>query len=153
VISAKKKLGSATLTVAVLVVFFVLTLAAFLLRVLAGLAALLTLSRLATLLALSDLAALLTFLLHIVCHEIFLLRRRGPSHAFGIYRHLKLSCCKTLQRLGSFPSRTGPVLHPGGQESVPKKSSLPREFTSQEQAARIVALAPAPIRCLVAKGE
>jgi len=80
VISAKKKLGGATLTVAVLVIFFVLTLAAFLLRVLAGLATLLT--RLATLLALAGLATLLTFLLHIVCHEIFLLRRRGPSHAF-----------------------------------------------------------------------
>jgi len=78
-----KKLGGATLPVAVLVIFFfVLTLAAFLLRVLAGLAALLALAGLATLLALSGLATLLTFLLHIVCHEIFLLRRRGPSHAF-----------------------------------------------------------------------
>jgi len=114
VISAKKKLGGATLTVAVLVIFFVLTLAAFLLRVLAGLAALLTLAGLATLLALSGLATLLTFLLHIVCHEILLLRRRGPSHAFGIYRHLKLSCCKRLQRLGSSSVTTRPSFAPGG---------------------------------------
>jgi hypothetical protein len=95
------------LTVAVLVFFLVLVLSlATLLRlVLAGLTALFLLSGLATLLAvlsgltglttlltLSELAALLTLLLHIVCHKSFLLRKRGPSHAFEIYRRTELSC-------------------------------------------------------------
>jgi hypothetical protein len=74
---------------------------------LAGLAALLALTGLTALLtlfvlriALSGLVPLLTLLLHIVCHIIFLLRKRGPSRAFGIYRHAYLSCGKRLQRLG-----------------------------------------------------
>jgi hypothetical protein len=69
------ELGSAALTVAVLVLF-VLSLATLLRLILAGLAALLTLARLptllsglATLLPLSRLATLLIFLLHVVCHK------------------------------------------------------------------------------------
>jgi hypothetical protein len=84
--SVAKKLGSATLTVVFFV--FVLALSALFLRILAGLlAGLARLSRLTTLLALSALVAWLILFLHIVCHDVFLLRKRGPSHAFGIYRH------------------------------------------------------------------
>jgi len=83
----EEKLRGATLTVAVLVCFvgLVLTLVALLRIVLSGLAALLALSALsglATLLALSELVALLTYLLHIVCHKKFLLRKHGSSRAF-----------------------------------------------------------------------
>jgi hypothetical protein len=75
--SEKRKLRSATLTIAILV-FFVFVLRLTLARLfrlgLAGLLVLLVLlAGLATLLALSELAALLPLLLHIVCHEIFLL--------------------------------------------------------------------------------
>jgi hypothetical protein len=115
VIIAKRKLGRATLTVAVLVVFFVLTLSALFLLVLAGLpalltglATLLTLSRLTALLALSELVTLLTLFLHIVCHEIFLLKKRRLSHAPKINRHLRLSCCNRLQRLGNCSRKLGP---------------------------------------------
>jgi K+-sensing histidine kinase KdpD len=77
----RKTLRGATLTIAVLVVLFCLslTLATFLR---------LGLSRLAALLALSVLsglaAALLTFLLHIVSHKAFLLKKRETFHAFEI---------------------------------------------------------------------
>jgi hypothetical protein len=70
----EEELRSATLTVAVLVLF-VLGLAALLRLILAGLAALLALARLAlltgltALLPLSGLASLLIFLLHVVCHK------------------------------------------------------------------------------------
>jgi hypothetical protein len=75
------------LTVAVLVVLFVLTLTAFLLLVgLTGLAALLT-GLILSALTLSGLVTLLILFIHIVCHEKFLLRKRGVFHAFGIYRH------------------------------------------------------------------
>jgi hypothetical protein len=74
------------LTVAVLIVFFVLTLTALLLLVgLTGLAALLTgLTTLLTGLTLSALTlpilvTLLILFIHIVCHEKFLLRKRGLS--------------------------------------------------------------------------
>jgi hypothetical protein len=73
----KRKLGSATLTVAVLILFVGLVLTALFLLVLAGLTALLALSLLAglaALLALAELSALLarvTFFLHIVCHDPF----------------------------------------------------------------------------------
>jgi hypothetical protein len=71
----KKKLGSTTLTVAILIFFvvFILLLTALFRRVLTGLAALLTLPLLSglALLALSDLVTLLTFFLHIVCHKSF----------------------------------------------------------------------------------
>jgi hypothetical protein len=97
--SNRSQLGSATLTVAILVLFFVLALpgGALLGRVLRGLAGLtglaglvglsalavpgLTrlLTRLVALLALSVLSALLTLFLHIVCHEIFLLKTPGCS--------------------------------------------------------------------------
>jgi hypothetical protein len=65
------ELGSAALTVAVLIIFlvFALPLAALLGLVLVGLAALLALTGLVALLALSRLAALLTLFLHIVCHK------------------------------------------------------------------------------------
>jgi len=66
----KRKLGSAALTVAVLVVFFILVLPLItllgLVLVLAGLACL---TGLAGLLVFSVLVALLIFLIHIVCHE------------------------------------------------------------------------------------
>jgi hypothetical protein len=70
----QNKLRCATLTIAILVLFLILTLAALFGLVLAGLATLLTLSGLSTLLsvsrlALSELVALLTFLLHVVCHK------------------------------------------------------------------------------------
>jgi len=89
ILASKIKLGSATLTVAVLIVFFVLALATLLWLVLAGLARLFPLAGLATLttllLALSELAALLALFLHVVCHESFLLGKRGPSHAFVVF--------------------------------------------------------------------
>jgi hypothetical protein len=68
--------------------FFVLSLAALLWLELTGLTALLVLPRLATLLrlsvlsgltawlSLSGLSALLSLFIHIVCHEMFLLRKR-----------------------------------------------------------------------------
>jgi hypothetical protein len=76
------------LTVAILVFFFIigLTLTALLGLLLSGLTALLalsgliaslTLSGLTTLLALPELATLLTFLFHVVCHELLLLKS-GP---------------------------------------------------------------------------
>jgi hypothetical protein len=84
-----KYLGSATLTIAILCVFFlvlVLALTALLGLLLPGLfallprlAAVLTLSLLSgmpTLLTLSGLTALLAFLLHIVCHELLLQIKR-----------------------------------------------------------------------------
>jgi hypothetical protein len=78
------------LTVTIRIVFFfILSLAAFFLRVLAGLSLVAGLTRLTgvltrlTLLALSELITLLTFLLHIVRHIIyFLLRKRGRARAF-----------------------------------------------------------------------
>jgi hypothetical protein len=68
----KEDLGGATLTVAVLVVFLILTLSALLLLVeLTGLATLLTgLAALLTRLTLTRLVALLILFIHIVCHEI-----------------------------------------------------------------------------------
>jgi hypothetical protein len=77
-----EKLWSATLTIAVLVVLFCfsLTLPTFLRLGLSRLAALLALS------LLSGLAALLTFLLHIVSHKAFLLKKREIFHAFEICR-------------------------------------------------------------------
>jgi hypothetical protein len=67
---------------------------------LAGLAALLAGARLTALLtmlsgltalpALSGLATLLIFLLHVVCHKRFLLRKRGPSHASETHSHMNL---------------------------------------------------------------
>jgi hypothetical protein len=87
IIAPTKELRSATLTVAVLVVFFfVLTLSAFFLRILAGLAALL-----AALLALSELTTLLTLFLHIVCHEI-----HPPGKAQVVPRSRNLSPFKNL---------------------------------------------------------
>jgi hypothetical protein len=89
----KRKLGGATLTVAVLILFVGLVLTALLLLVLAGLTALLALSLLtglAALLALAGLTrltallALVTFFLHIVCHNHILLKKRETCHAFEI---------------------------------------------------------------------
>jgi hypothetical protein len=78
------------LTVAVLVIFFLDFVLPTLLRlVLAGLTALLAvsmLSGLAALLSLSALATWLPLVLHVISHKSFLLRKRGLSHAFGIYR-------------------------------------------------------------------
>jgi hypothetical protein len=78
IIAYKRKLGSAALTVAVLIVLFVfvrplITLLGLVLvlpglTLLDGLLALSVLPRLRTLLSLSELVALL--ILHIVCHEI-----------------------------------------------------------------------------------
>jgi hypothetical protein len=80
------KLGSATLTIATLIIFLILVLTrgALLGRVLpslarltclAGLSAVLAgLTGLAALLPLSVLPTLLTLFLHIVCHEVFLLK-------------------------------------------------------------------------------
>jgi fatty acid desaturase len=63
----KKELGSATLTVAILILFVGLVLTALFLLVLAGL----TLSLLSGLTAVLALVTLLTFLVHIVCHKTF----------------------------------------------------------------------------------
>jgi hypothetical protein len=90
---SKRKLGSTTLTVAILVLFFVisLTLAALLGLLLTGLAALLlpVLSRLTTVLTLSDLTTLLALFIffRIVCHELLLLKH-GPCRA-GLICRLK----------------------------------------------------------------
>jgi hypothetical protein len=67
----ERKLRSAALTVAVLVIFFivVLTLTALFWLLLTGLTTLLALSGLARLIVLSGLSALLALLFHIVCHE------------------------------------------------------------------------------------
>ena len=75
----EKELGSATLTVAVLILFvgliltalFLLVLAGLTLPLLSGLSALLALLELTGLSALLALVSLLTFLVHIVCHETF----------------------------------------------------------------------------------
>jgi hypothetical protein len=97
----RRELRRTTLTVAILVVCFVdVVLPTLFWLVLAGLAALLALSvlsRLTALLALSTLATWLFFLLHIVSHKRSLLRKRRPSHAFGIYRLAQLSCRTALQ--------------------------------------------------------
>jgi len=92
----EKGLGSAALTVAVLVIFFILILTTLFLLVLAGLAALLALSRLsglttlltglAALLALSELIA---FLLHIVCHKNILLKKRETAALLRFKRDLQ----------------------------------------------------------------
>jgi hypothetical protein len=90
----KRRLGSATLTVAVLVLhIIVLILAALLGLLLPGLAALLARSMLSGLSGLTALLALLpglttplTLLFHIVCHELLLNRARGFPHALLIYR-------------------------------------------------------------------
>jgi hypothetical protein len=87
---AEKELGSATLTVAVLVLFLGLVLTALLLLVLAGLAALLTLlSGLTALLALSRLSRLtallaLSLFLHIVCHKKYSPEKARTCCAFEI---------------------------------------------------------------------
>jgi hypothetical protein len=83
IIAMNRKLGSAALTVAVLILFVTLVLA-LLLRVLTGLAgltALLTLSGLAALLALPD---LVTLLLHIVCHKKYSPKKAREFRAFEI---------------------------------------------------------------------
>jgi hypothetical protein len=69
-----RKLGRATLTVGVLVILFgfILLLVIFLVQVLAALAGLTTLLALSLLIA--DRSSLLIFLVHIVCHENFLLK-------------------------------------------------------------------------------
>jgi len=71
IIASKRKLGSATLTVAVLILFLVLVRTALFLLVMAGLTALLALSLLSGLTALLALSGLVTFLFHIVCHKTF----------------------------------------------------------------------------------
>ncbi len=67
------------MTVAILVFFFLvgLTLTALLGLLLSGLTTLLALSRLIASLTLTGLTTLLTFLFHVVCHELLLLKR-GP---------------------------------------------------------------------------
>jgi fatty acid desaturase len=83
----KRKLGSTTLSVAVLILFVGLVLTALLGLVLAGLAALLALLLLTGLTALSGLTALLalvTFFIHVVCHKHILLKKRETCHAFEI---------------------------------------------------------------------
>jgi hypothetical protein len=90
--SLKKKLGGATLTVAILILFVGLVLTALLGLVLAGLAALLTLllTGLAAVLALpvltrlTALVALIALFIHIVCHKYVLLKKRETCHAFEI---------------------------------------------------------------------
>jgi hypothetical protein len=81
-----KNLGSAALTVAILVLFLIVGLAALFGLLLAGLAGLLALivllpvarlTRLIALLSLSELATLLTLFFGIVCHELLLLKARG----------------------------------------------------------------------------
>jgi hypothetical protein len=92
-----KNLGSTTLAVSILVVFFlvlVLALTALLGLLLPSLSALLTrlaavltlsvLPGLSTLLALSGLTALLTLLLHIVCHDYSSEMKRELTRAFKI---------------------------------------------------------------------
>jgi fatty acid desaturase len=77
----KRKLGSTTLTVAVLILFVGLVLTALLGLVLAGLAALLALLLLT---GLTALLALVTFFIHVVCHKHILLKKRETCHAFEI---------------------------------------------------------------------
>jgi hypothetical protein len=105
------ELRCATLTVALLVILLlvVLTLTTlfWLTRLLlAGLllAVLSLLTRLPAVLSLlSGLATLLPFLLHIVCHENFLLAKHEPSRALRFDRHQKVSCCKARQGWEGFP--------------------------------------------------
>jgi hypothetical protein len=91
----EKGLGSATLTVAVLVIFFILILTTLFLLVLAALLALSRLSGLTTLLTLTGLSALLAlseliaFLLHIVCHKNILLKKRETAALLRFKRHLQ----------------------------------------------------------------
>ncbi|MHB8217924.1 MAG: hypothetical protein ACYDDS_17770 [Candidatus Sulfotelmatobacter sp.] len=90
----QRELGSATLTIAVLILFFVLVLPALfglvlarLTTLLAGLTAVLALSglsRLTALLALSELVTLLTLLFHIVCHKKHSPKKARTYHAFEI---------------------------------------------------------------------
>ncbi|HXM65575.1 MAG TPA: hypothetical protein VN911_02505 [Candidatus Acidoferrum sp.] len=97
----KRRLGSATLTVAVLILFLVLVLTALLLTGLAGLtglAALLTLSGLSRLTALLTLPGLATLalseliplFLHIVCHKI-----HSPRKARNLARFRDLKALST----------------------------------------------------------
>jgi hypothetical protein len=87
VIASKEKLGSTTLTIAVLVFLtLVLSLSTLLRLVLAGLAV--GLSGLTPLLTvLSGLTTLLTLLLHVICHKSFLLKK---TRAFPRLRNLSL---------------------------------------------------------------
>jgi hypothetical protein len=100
IIAKKHGLRSATLAIAVLIVFFglVLALATLLLWRLIGLAALLALSRLTALLALPVLVALLPLLLHIVCHEIFLLSKDAdfstPSESIAFHNLVAAGDCR-----------------------------------------------------------
>jgi hypothetical protein len=103
--TANKKLGSAALTVAILVIFLIVGLAAFFGLLLAGLAGLLALvvllplarlTRLIALLSLSELA-LLTLFLGIVCHELLLLKARGSPAPRVDLSNLSLSCCNRWQ--------------------------------------------------------
>jgi hypothetical protein len=90
----EQELGSAPLTVAILILFIGLILTALFLLVLTGLAALLALSRLSglaallTLPGLAGLTALLalsdTLFLHIVCHRYTLLEKARTGYAFEI---------------------------------------------------------------------
>jgi hypothetical protein len=109
IIAWKRNLGSATLTVAVRILFVGLVLATLLLLVLAGLTALLALAGLsrltallalaglAALLALSELVTLLTFLFHIICHKNVLLKSASvpaPSDLSAIYHLVAARDCK-----------------------------------------------------------
>lgn len=78
----QRELGSATLTIAVLILFFGLVLTALLWLVLAGLTTLL--AGLTALLSLSGLVTLLTLLLHIVCHKNILLKKARARRSFEI---------------------------------------------------------------------
>jgi len=77
IIASKRKLGSATLTVAVLILFLVLVRTALFLLVMAGLTALLALS------------GLVTFLFHIVCHKNILLKERERAALLKFKRLLQ----------------------------------------------------------------
>jgi hypothetical protein len=88
-IALKRNLGSAALTVAVLILFVGLVLTALLLLILAGLTALLALSWLSGLSALLALSGLATFLLRIVCHRIILLKKRGRAAPLRFKRNLR----------------------------------------------------------------
>jgi hypothetical protein len=99
----KEKLGSATLTIAILVFFLVFVLRPTLARlfrlVRAGLVVVLglaMLARLTTLLTLSELTALLALLLHIVSHRNLppYERRARLSGAFEFVANHNFSCCK-----------------------------------------------------------
>jgi hypothetical protein len=101
--TANKKLGSAALTVAILVFFLIVGLAALFGLLLAGLAGLLALivllplARLIALLSLSGLATLLTLFFGIVCHELLLLKARGSPAPSVDLSNLYLSCCNRWQ--------------------------------------------------------